>query len=236
MRLAPFLKYQFFDDNGDPLAAGKVYTYAAGTTANQATYTDYGGLSANTNPVILDAAGRANIWLDETLSYKLKVNNSLDVTQYTTDNVTGALAGSVPKWNANTTYAAGDIVADASGEGFLYVSRTSNNLGNALTSVANWRIYEGGFRTLTTNTTLAVTDSLVRSNSTAGALTHTLPPISTTPIGKRITIKDVGTGGFDTTLKGSGSDVIDTVVTYGTTMKQFDSITVFNTGAVWDVI
>ena len=56
---------QFFDDSGNPLTGGKVYTYAAGTTTPAATYTTSAGTVANTNPIILDAAGRTpnEIWL-----------------------------------------------------------------------------------------------------------------------------------------------------------------------------
>ena len=35
--------WQFFDNNGAPLTGGKLYTYAAGTTTPQATYTSISG-------------------------------------------------------------------------------------------------------------------------------------------------------------------------------------------------
>lgn len=89
--LAPVTKQQFFDSNGDPLSGGKIYTYLAGTTTPQATYTDQGGGTPNANPVILDSAGRANIWLDPTVSYKIRVDDSADSTIYTTDNIVGVL-------------------------------------------------------------------------------------------------------------------------------------------------
>ncbi len=56
-------KFQAVDSNGDPLSSGKLYTYAAGTTTPLATYTNEGGATPNANPVILDAAGCANVWL-----------------------------------------------------------------------------------------------------------------------------------------------------------------------------
>ena len=43
--LSPNAKQQFFDANGNPLAGGKVYTYAAGTTTPIVTYTDSTGAS-----------------------------------------------------------------------------------------------------------------------------------------------------------------------------------------------
>jgi hypothetical protein len=85
--LTPTPKQQFFDANGNPLVAGKVYTYAGGTTTPIATYTDQAGGTANTNPIILDSRGMANIWLQPTIAYKFLITDSNDVTQYTTDNI-----------------------------------------------------------------------------------------------------------------------------------------------------
>jgi hypothetical protein len=85
--LTPTPKQQFFDANGNPLVLGKVYTYAGGTTTPIATYVDSSGITANTNPIILDSRGMANIWLQSTVSYKYVVTDSNDVTQYTTDNI-----------------------------------------------------------------------------------------------------------------------------------------------------
>jgi hypothetical protein len=79
-------KAQFFDANGNPLVGGKLYAYAAGTTTPQATYTDYAGGTANTNPVILDSRGEASVWLGEN-PYKFKLTTSTDVEVWTVDNV-----------------------------------------------------------------------------------------------------------------------------------------------------
>jgi len=83
---------QFFDNNGNPLAGGKIYTYAAGTTTNQATYTSASGIIAHSNPIILDAAGRVpsgEIWLTDGLQYKFVIKTSLDVLIGTFDNIAG---------------------------------------------------------------------------------------------------------------------------------------------------
>jgi hypothetical protein len=91
MNLLPVLKQRYLDANGNPLAGGKLYSYQAGTTTPQATYTDSGGLTANANPVVLDANGEANVWVDPELSYKFVLKNSSDATQWTVDNVIGLL-------------------------------------------------------------------------------------------------------------------------------------------------
>ena len=93
---------QFYDANGDPLSGGKIYTYLAGTTTPRATYTDQGGLTQSANPIILDSAGRAEFWLDDSAAYKFVVKDSSDVTIHTTDNVQPfpAIAISSAAWTA----------------------------------------------------------------------------------------------------------------------------------------
>ena len=57
-------KRTFLDLNGDPLAAGQVFFYVPGTSDPSPTYADEGMTVPNTNPVVLDQAGRAVIWGD----------------------------------------------------------------------------------------------------------------------------------------------------------------------------
>lgn len=83
---------QFFSNNGVPLAGGKIFTYAAGTTTPQATYTSASGVTAHANPIILDAAGRVpggEIWLTDGLQYKFVLKDANDITLATYDNVVG---------------------------------------------------------------------------------------------------------------------------------------------------
>lgn len=84
---------QFFDQAGNPLAGGKVYTYAAGTSTPLATYTDRGGTTPNANPVILDASGRADIWLSTNVAYKIILQDNLGVVM---DSVDQYYAGADP--------------------------------------------------------------------------------------------------------------------------------------------
>jgi len=84
--LSPTPKLQFFDLNGAPLAGGLLYTYEAGSTTPLASYTDSTGLIANTNPIVLDSRGEANVWLDAD-SYKLALYTSVGVLIWTVDNI-----------------------------------------------------------------------------------------------------------------------------------------------------
>ena len=82
---------QFFTNNGVILSGGKLYTYAAGSTNPQATYTNSSGGTNHTNPIILDSAGRVpggEIWLNAP-PYKFVLNTSADVLIATYDNISG---------------------------------------------------------------------------------------------------------------------------------------------------
>jgi hypothetical protein len=85
--LTPSAKQQFFSDAGVPLVGGKVYTYEAGTTTPLATYQDSTGLVSNTNPIILDSRGEANIWLSPSLAYKFVLKDANDAPIWTVDNI-----------------------------------------------------------------------------------------------------------------------------------------------------
>lgn len=120
-KLPPLALQQFFDDNGDPLSGGKVYTYEAGTTTNKVTYTTSEETASHTNPVILDAAGRptnGDIWLDSG-AYKLRLFNSADVFVRDVDNVIADAGGDPVSYdistntNINTTYKNAVIYAEA---------------------------------------------------------------------------------------------------------------------------
>lgn len=96
--LAPQIWQRFFDDNGAPLAGGKLWSYEAGTLTPLATYTDQAGLVANTNPVILDSGGYVataignpcGLWLLPD-SYKFILTDANDVQLKVLDNIDSTL-------------------------------------------------------------------------------------------------------------------------------------------------
>lgn len=105
--------WQFFDNNGDPLSGGKIYSYDAGTTTPRATYSTSSGGSANANPIVLDAAGRPSsggspieVWLDTGVLYKLVITDANGANILTYDNVYGVSGG-----------AAADVIFTPSGVG-----------------------------------------------------------------------------------------------------------------------
>ena len=70
--LATNVSFQCFGLDGKPLAGGKVYSYAAGTTTNKATYTTMAGTVTNPNPITLDQNGKAKIFLGDG-AYRLRI-------------------------------------------------------------------------------------------------------------------------------------------------------------------
>ena len=88
-QLAPTPVFKAFDNNGLPLANGMLYSYIAGTTTPQATYTDSTGSTPNTNPVVLNARGEANVWLNPTQGYKLVLKDSLGNQIWSVDGIIG---------------------------------------------------------------------------------------------------------------------------------------------------
>lgn len=100
--IMPNPKFTAFDGNGLIVASAKLCTYAAGTTTPQATYTDSALSVANTNPVIMDSAGRATVFLSAT-SYKFTLLTagtdltcSTGSTLWSQDNI-----GAVPTTSGN---------------------------------------------------------------------------------------------------------------------------------------
>lgn len=100
--VTPTAKTQFIDAAGAPLAGGKLYTYVAGTTTPQASYTDSSGATANSNPVILDARGEANVWLGES-TYKFTLTDANDVEIWTVDYISAPTTALSPVLSGNVT-------------------------------------------------------------------------------------------------------------------------------------
>jgi len=124
---------QFFSTAGVPLVGGKLYTYAAGTTTPLATYTSQSGVSANTNPIILDSRGEANVWLSSA-AYKLKLTTPADVEIWTVDNVgSGELFGTSQFLSSvsgsdtiTATVTSPNFTAYAAGQTFNFVAAAAN--------------------------------------------------------------------------------------------------------------
>lgn len=97
-------KAQFFDGSGNPLAAGQLEVFVAGSSTPDTSYPTYAdaiaGTAANANPVILDSEGRANVWLQAGRSYKFILKTSV-------------VSGSVVVWSVDNYNVAGGFPSPA---------------------------------------------------------------------------------------------------------------------------
>jgi hypothetical protein len=86
--LLPWVKPQFTNAAGDPVASGKLYSFVAGTTTPQPTYSNVDLTTANANPIVLNAAGQSatTIYLLPT-GYKFRLDDAGAVPLWTVDHV-----------------------------------------------------------------------------------------------------------------------------------------------------
>ena len=120
---------QFFDNNGIPLSGGLLYTYAAGTSTPLVTYTTQQQTVANSNPIVLDSAGRVpnEIWLQSTFAYKFVLTNALGAQVWSYDNLVGINSNFTAYALQEQTFTAtqGQTVFTLTG-GIQYVPSTNN--------------------------------------------------------------------------------------------------------------
>lgn len=139
--------YSYFaDDNGHPLAGGLIYTYTAGTSTPVTTYANSSG-TPNSNPVVLDAAGRASIYLQPGLAYKYIVKTSVGALVRSADNITASILAGVTGSNialcqGRLTLTSGTPVttADVTAATTLYFTPYQGN-GISLYDGAAWAQY-----------------------------------------------------------------------------------------------
>ena len=114
---------QFLDDNGTPLAGGFLRSVVAGTNTDSTTYLDSLGAAPNTNPIVLDAAGRCVMFLDPTVVYDLILTRSDGTAVKTFSNVSGAVPATSVVTSVNTR--TGAVVLAAADIGYTTSTSTS---------------------------------------------------------------------------------------------------------------
>lgn len=83
--------FQGLDDNGRPVPSGKVNFYEAGNIPTRKdTYADANKGATNANPVVLDGAGRAVIFLDNDGAYDIVFTDHNGATIWTLSAVIAA--------------------------------------------------------------------------------------------------------------------------------------------------
>lgn len=96
--LAPIFQGVTLNASGDPASGYKVYTYVAGSSTAQATYTDQTGATPQANPIVLNSRGEpaSPIWLTSGIEYKFVLKTDADVDVRTIDDVGGVNDVSAP--------------------------------------------------------------------------------------------------------------------------------------------
>lgn len=165
--------FQFFNNDGLPLNAGKIFTYQAGSTTPLSTFTDSSGLIANTNPIILGTDGRppSTIWLTEGFFYKFVLKTSADVTIQTYDNLYGIIGATPP---AATPVPSGGILLWSGSIGSIPAGYVLCNGSNGTPDLRN-RFVVGAGSTYAVDATGGSTDAVLVSH------THTATSVVTDP-------------------------------------------------------
>lgn len=136
----PFVVPQFLTNSGQPCAGCQLASFAAGTSTPLATYSEPSGTFPNSNPVILDSAGRARIYLTGA-SYKLVLSDANGSQIWSVDQVAGSTASllfSDNTWVGVNTFQA---TTNFNGPANFNVGLTSsgpNNLSGGGSMSGNW--------------------------------------------------------------------------------------------------
>jgi hypothetical protein len=188
---APNLKRQLLTDGGAPLAAGRIYTFLAGTSTPVSTYKTSSG-TAWGSYIQLDSAGRpenGEVYLAPGTSYKFEARTSAGVTLWTQDNIP-AVPGSAASLDFTITLGAnvdaGDLVYASDGTAItagtwgkadadLAYASTTPELAFALTSGSSGdqiQVRQGGIMELAGPLSPG---AKYYASATAGAITTTAP-------------------------------------------------------------
>lgn len=212
--LIPSPVMQFFDANGNPLVGGKLFTYAAGTTTPQATFTDYNGGTANTNPVIMNSRGEAAVWCGDN-RYYMVLKDANDVEIWTSDNVNGP--------NGPT------LAVLAASNGATLVGYTPGDTGVATTVNARLQLLDG---TSPPTTALdAVTKASINTLRDASAVSGGTVGYVNPNIGAR-TI----TGATETSFEWTIVAIVDNYSAAGENVALYGQGNKRSTGPTWGVV
>lgn len=210
-------KFYAWDRNGKPLAFGKLYTYQARTNTPKPTYQSEDQQVENTNPVILNGEGYANIYLDG--SYKMVLKDDKDNEIWSSDPV----SSTQPDEWVNCAVA-------------TYVSPTAFNVGGNFTD-----IYQPGRRVRIDSNTSEYAYSTVETSAYAGGFTSitVIDSVITTGIqGVCASIIGPDSRASDQVLNFDSLDnaVSSTLIRLGDSINLKERSVGYGGGGFWDVV
>ena len=136
--LLPNGEQQFIDGNGNPLVNGKVFFYSNYPTCTvlKNTFQNEAGTVLNTNPVILNSAGRATIFGTGAYCQVLKdANNNTIWTRYTSDTSSASNLGwgGTSGGTANAQTVSVSAFSTVNGQTFYFKAGFTNTTALTLT-------------------------------------------------------------------------------------------------------
>lgn len=151
--LLPQGRQKYFDDNGNVLAGGKIYTFSAGTSTPQAAYQDADGTIPHTNPIILDAEGEAVIFWSGNYKINVKTSADVQVSGWPVDNVrsdplgVSSVLASLNAFIASLASTVGSSLVGFLQAGAGAVLRTLQSKGRDIKNMADWGVVGDGVTT-----------------------------------------------------------------------------------------
>jgi hypothetical protein len=215
--------FQFFSNDGLPLAAGKLQTFQAGSTTPLATFTDSSGLIANTNPIILGTSGRppSTIWLSDGFFYKFVLSDANDVVIQTYDNLYGIVDAQPP---AATPIPTGGIILWSGSIGSIPAGWVLCN-GNNGTPDLRDRFIVGAGSTYAVNATGGSADAVVVSHNHTATSSISDPghihAITSFAAGGGSNTGNIGSDTLVTPFVGANTVSATTGITATTTVSNF---------------
>lgn len=201
-------KFMAFDNNGDPLVNGKLYSYIAGSLTPLATYptlADAAALTnANSNPITLDSRGEANVVISGSTKLILKDSNlntiwSVDSINDSIDNSFSELLDVNGKTMVDfspVSNAANNIVVSNATTGnkpSITVDGIDSNIGLIISTEGSGVLELNGETSVTGDTTVTgsfdvVGNSILTGNlNLSGALTGSLSGGTALPLTTGVT-------------------------------------------------
>lgn len=108
----PFVVPMYFNNSGQPCSGCKLNTYVSGSVVPQQTFTDYTGVTPNSNPIVMGSNGRptsGGIFLSSAAYRFVLTNATGSITYFTIDGITASnvtLLSSNNVWSGTNTWQA----------------------------------------------------------------------------------------------------------------------------------
>jgi hypothetical protein len=194
-----------------------LYTYAAGTTTPLTTYFDSTGTAANTNPIILDTRGEANVWLDSS-AYKFVLRTSNDTLIWTVDNISGV--------EALEAYILGLLAAP---NGAALIGYTPTDSGGVTTVNDRLQLLDG------VSATATATDNTVKGAVNAYRDASAVSGGSSAIVNTNIFARTVS-GAAETSLEWTATFVLDNYSAVSDNVAMYAQGNKRSTGATWAAV